>query len=175
MLDILQQVSSGYVSRCSSSILGVPLIISHDHTHQVLHGRPPIPCTGGHTRWCDASVKCSVSKSISYSNTVASRPTLSPHKRTQRVVLWVFLLMWLHLACVQALRVILITNNSNLSTWCDHSNTTSKSTNLSLNEINTVDHAITHTRSRDLEASSIWSYIKRTETNQKSRQSHCFK
>ena len=50
MLDILQHVSSGYLSRCSSSSLGVPLIIPHDHTHQVLHGRPPIPCTGSHTR-----------------------------------------------------------------------------------------------------------------------------
>ena len=36
---------------------------------------------------------------------------------------------------------------------------------LKPNEINTVDHAITHTGSRDLVAWSIGSYIKRSETN----------
>jgi len=41
--------------------------------------------------------------------------------------------------------------------------------------VNTAAHAITHTRSRDLEAWYIGSYIKRTETNEKSQRSHYFK
>ena len=53
MLEILQQVSSGYLSRKSSLILGITLITSHDHTHQVRHGRPPARRTVSHTRWCD--------------------------------------------------------------------------------------------------------------------------
>jgi len=28
--------------------------LPHDHTHQVWHNRPPVPCAGSHTRWCDA-------------------------------------------------------------------------------------------------------------------------
>ena len=53
MLDIVQQVSSDYLSSWSSSIFEVRLI-THDHTRQVWHGRSTVPCTGSHTRWCDA-------------------------------------------------------------------------------------------------------------------------
>jgi len=62
------------------------------------------------------------------------------------------LLFQISIFTIQALLVEPITNNSNLPAWRDHSNNTSLYTNLSLNEINTVDHAITHTRSSDLEA-----------------------
>jgi len=56
--DYAGHLTTGYKwlpFRWSSSILGVQLNTPHDHTHQLWHGRPPVPCTGSHTRWCDTS------------------------------------------------------------------------------------------------------------------------
>jgi len=54
ILDILQHISSGYLSSRSSSILGGPLSTPHNHTDQVWHWKPPDPCTGSYATWRDA-------------------------------------------------------------------------------------------------------------------------
>jgi len=61
MLDILLEISSGYLSSSYTSILGAPLSTSHGNTHEVWLGRPPVTFTGSYTRWCD-TIRTGVAK-----------------------------------------------------------------------------------------------------------------
>jgi len=87
----------------------------------------------------------------------------------QTDMLWLFFLWQLTIVTTSCMRISFTRSihyqPQYWTIWCDHSNTTSLFTNLNRNEINTVYHAITHTRSRDLEAWSVGCYIKRTGTN----------